>query len=465
MLSVDVGNLWKQTLGALEIDLDPAVIATWFKNTHIYETTENKIIIACPDSYSRNIIENRYAEKIRLIISAVTGQKIVIEFIVKPQKIQQTMTGPLFDEAPQNNSRSNPNAQPTSITNQETSGYKLNTSYTLDKFIVGISNRVVHAAAVSVVESPGQLYNPLFIYGPSGVGKTHLLHAIGNAVKEKNPDLKIVYTSTEQFVNDMIMHIRQKKDMQAFRNKYRASQLLLIDDIQFLSGKESSQEEFYHTFNELYQLNNQIVIASDREPSQLSGVADRLISRFKGGLMTMISPPDYETRLAIVYTRANELGLILNDSICQYIAERAIQNIREIYGLMLQIKSYTVTHNDPLTLHLIKSIINPGGEPAVVRRKITPELIFDLVTNHFNTNMKELCGKKRTQEIVTPRQLTMFLLRNELGMNLKEIGNILGGRDHTTVMHGCERVKSDIESNLNVLLKNQLATIRQELYS
>ncbi len=465
MLSVDVGNLWKQTLGALEIDLDPAVIATWFKNTHIYETTENKIIIACPDSYSRNIIENRYAEKIRLIISAVTGQKIVIEFIVKPQKIQQTMTGPLFDEAPQNNSRSNPNAQPTSITNQETSGYKLNTSYTLDKFIVGISNRVVHAAAVSVVESPGQLYNPLFIYGPSGVGKTHLLHAIGNAVKEKNPDLKIVYTSTEQFVNDMIMHIRQKKDMQAFRNKYRTSQLLLIDDIQFLSGKESSQEEFYHTFNELYQLNNQIVIASDREPSQLSGVADRLISRFKGGLMTMISPPDYETRLAIVYTRANELGLILNDSICQYIAERAIQNIREIYGLMLQIKSYTVTHNDPLTLHLIKSIINPGGEPAVVRRKITPELIFDLVTNHFNTNMKELCGKKRTQEIVTPRQLTMFLLRNELGMNLKEIGNILGGRDHTTVMHGCERVKSDIESNLNVLLKNQLATIRQELYS
>jgi len=324
MLSVDVGNLWKQTLGALEIDLDPAVIATWFKNTHIYETTENKIIIACPDSYSRNIIENRYAEKIRLIISAVTGQKIVIEFIVKPQKIQQTMTGPLFDEAPQNNSRSNPNAQPTSITNQETSGYKLNTSYTLDKFIVGISNRVVHAAAVSVVESPGQLYNPLFIYGPSGVGKTHLLHAIGNAVKEKNPDLKIVYTSTEQFVNDMIMHIRQKKDMQAFRNKYRTSQLLLIDDIQFLSGKESSQEEFYHTFNELYQLNNQIVIASDREPSQLSGVADRLISRFKGGLMTMISPPDYETRLAIVYTRANELGLILNDSICQYIAERAI---------------------------------------------------------------------------------------------------------------------------------------------
>ncbi len=465
MLSVDIGNLWKQTLGALEIDLDPAVIATWFKNTHIYETTENKIIIACPDSYSRNIIENRYAEKIRLIISAITGQKIVVEFIVKPQKIQQTLTGPLFDEAPKNNLISNQSLQSTPIANPETSGYKLNSSYTLDKFIVGISNRVVHAAAVSVVESPGQLYNPLFIYGPSGVGKTHLLHAIGNAVREKNPDIKIVYTSTEQFVNDMIMHIRQKKDMQAFRNKYRASQLLLIDDIQFLSGKESSQEEFYHTFNELYQLNNQIVIASDREPSQLLGVTDRLISRFKGGLMAMISPPDYETRLAIVYTRANELGLNLNDPICQYIAERAIQNIREIYGLMLQIKSYTVTHNDPLTLHLVKSIINPNGEPAIVRRKITPELIFDLVTNHFNTNMKELCGKKRTQEIVTPRQLTMFLLRNELGMNLKEIGNILGGRDHTTVMHGCEQVKTDIESNINILLKNQLATIRQELYS
>lgn len=457
-------NVWKQTLAALELDLDPAVISTWFKNTQLFETSEDKIIVACSDSYSKNVIQGRYGEKIAGIVAQLRQKKTPIEFIVKPARMAQPVTGPLFDEAPsvEGLMQSSTNAINIPAGGLAVNNH-LNNAYTLDNFVVGVSNRVVHAAATSVIENPGGIYNPLFIYGPTGVGKTHLLHAIGNSIKNRNPAFRILYVTTEQFVNDLIEHIRMKKDMQQFRKKYRTTDVLLIDDIQFLSGKESSQEEFYHTFNELYQLRKQIVIASDREPALINSLADRLISRFKGGLMTNINPPDYETRLAIVTSKAAENNMLIAGPIADYIAQRSIENIREIQGILLQIKSYAMSKNQPINLALVRTILADEDEPQR-RRRITPEVILETVTTYFDTSIKDLCGKRRNKEIVIPRQLTMFLLRNELGLNLEAIGEILGGRDHTTVMHGCDRIKDRIEKDDDLVLRSHLHSLRQELY-
>lgn len=442
------------------------MISTWFKNTYLYETSEDKVIIACADAYSKNVIEQRYAEKIKGIIKGLRGKQLDVGFLVKAGRIAETMRGPLFDDlpghqAPTEQSHSSPPPQ----TQPRSSFQQLNPSFTLDTFVVGVSNRVVHAATTAVVESPGQLYNPLFIYGQTGVGKTHLLHAVGNALIRRHPNFRIIYTSTEQFVNDMVEHIRQKKDMQHFRLKYRSCNALLIDDIQFLSGKESSQEEFYHTFNEITQGGGQIIIASDREPSQIAGLTDRLVSRFRGGLMTMVSPPDYETRLAIITSKAREHNLTLSPSIIEYIAEQSIQNIREIQGIILQIKSLEVTRTDPINLAAVRSIIDPTYANRKITRRITPEVIIDAITSYFSLSIKDLCGKRRSRDVVIPRQLAMFLMRNELGMNLVEIGSILGGRDHTTIIHGCEQVKHQIEELENSVLRSHLNSLRQEIYA
>lgn len=456
-------DLWQKVLATLEVDLDPITLSTWFRHTHLYETTENRVIIACKDTYSRNIIQKKYESKIKTIIHQITAQKMTLEFIVKPERIQAPITGPLFDFPPEHNSSEN--SPPLIHSGSGGSSGLVQSGYTLDNFVVGLNNRVVHAAALSVVENPGQIYNPLFIYGTTGVGKTHMLHAIGNAILQKNPQAKVIYAPTEKFVNDLIEHIRQRKDMQSFRQKYRSCNALLIDDIQFLSQKDASQEEFYHTFNQLQQTGSQIVLASDREPSQIEALADRLVSRFRGGLMVMISPPDYETRLAIITTKAHEIGLGLSEPIADFIAQQEMQSIREINGLLLQIKSVAAAQSHPINLALVRSIINPSNQSAPRQRRITPEIILDLVTKNFDTSIKDLCGKRRSREVVIPRQMTMFLLRNELGMNLQEIGAILGGRDHTTVIHGVDRIQEQIEDGNHALLQSQLTLIRQELYS
>jgi chromosomal replication initiator protein len=464
-------NVWQQTLAALELEIDPVIISTWFRNTQIFETSEDKLIVACTDAYSKSVIQKKYGETVEKIVHQILKRKLKIEFIVKP-KINNPIpiiTGPLFDQPPAYNPNQDALGSQNAnnpFTNFASGGRShLNTQYTLDNFVVGVSNRVVHAATVSVIENPGRIYNPLFIYGTTGVGKTHLLHSVGNGILQHNPQAHILYAPTEKFVNDMIDNIRQKRPMDIFRKKYRDCDALLIDDIQFLSGKESSQEEFYHTFNELHQAGKQLVIASDREPSQIDGLADRLVSRFKGGLMVMISAPDYETRLAIAKTKAEEIGLDITPSMCQYVAEKSGSNIREIQGIILQIKSVAASQNQSVTFELIRSIVDPQGALNRPTKRLTPELILELITQRFESSIKELCGKKRKQEIVIPRHLTMFLLRNELGMNYEEIGTILGGRDHTTIMHGCEKVRTEIEEKGNNLLRSHLASIRQELYA
>lgn len=465
--------IWNQVLAALEIELDPVAVSTWFRNTSLYETSEDKVIIACTDAYSKNIIQKRYSEPTERILREVIGTAVTVEYILRPPRLPtKTLSGPLFDEPPTFSENLTEATPETAETGQNSNTYtssfhtapQLNSTYTLDNYIVGVNNRVVHAAATSIVENPGKIYNPLLIYGNTGVGKTHLLHAIGNELLTKHPNFTITYAPSETFVNDLIGHITRKKPMQDFRNRYRKSNVLLIDDIQFLSGKEASLEEFYHTFNELQQANSQIVLVSDRDPTQIQDIPDRLISRFQGGLMVMISPPDFETRVAIVQQKSLELNLNLSDPVMQFIADNCTSNIREIHGILLQLQSYASSQPGPLNVALVRSILGDPEEQKGPKRKITPDLILELVTRQFDTSIKDLCGKRRKREVVIPRQVTMFLLRNELGLNLEEIGDILGGRDHTTVMHGCDRIKTTLEEGLKPVVSSHISMIRNELY-
>jgi len=253
--------------------------------------------------------------------------------------------------------------------------------------------------------------------------------------------------------------------MQELRDRYRKSDVLLVDDIQFLAGKDASLEEFYHTFNEIYQLQSQIVLVSDRDPNEIKDIPDRLISRFQGGLMVMISPPDFETRIAIAKQKSQELGLSLSEPILQFIAEQATANVREIHGLVHQVQSYQNYQPQPINVAMLKSLLGAHEENTKPKRKITPDLILELLTKQFDTSIKDLCGKRRKREIVIPRQITMFLLRNELGLNLEEIGDMLGGRDHTTIIHGCDRIKQLTEGSEQPAVASHISSIRRELYS
>lgn len=460
--------IWKQALAALEIELDPVIVSTWFRNTSLYETSENKVIIACTDAYSKSIIQKRYKDQILSVLKQIVGPMVEVEFILRPVKISGIpLSGPLFDEVPTSPhvvSEPLPNGvEPMSAPTHRIKP-QLNISYTLDNFVVGVNNRVVHAAATAVIENPGHIYNPLLIYGTTGVGKTHLLHAIGNELIKRHPHFSITYAPSETFVNDLVSYITHKRPMQELRKKYRQSDVLLVDDIQFLAGKEASLEEFYHTFNELYQTHSQIVLVSDRDPTEIKDIPDRLISRFQGGLMVMINPPDFETRVAIAKQKSQDLGLTLSDPVLQFIAEQATANVREIHGMVHHIQSFQTYQNGPINVAILRSLMGNLEETTKPKRKITPDLILELVTKQFDTSIKDLCGKRRKRDIVIPRQITMFLLRNELGLNLEEIGDILGGRDHTTIIHGCDRIKTLTENNGQPVIASYISSIRQELY-
>lgn len=483
-------NFWEKVLAALEIELDKSVVATWLNQTRLFETSENQLTIACHDSYAVSIIENRYATRIQEIIQEICGEKYRLRFIAQPERISEEPSGPLFDRLPgqekleDRRQKVEPRAQSieggiehigTSIAHRSSTIQpsnhstisNLNPNYTFDNFVVGNSNRVAHAAALSAVDQPGAVYNPLLIYGGTGVGKTHLLHSIGNDLQQKNLNWRVSYTTSEKFTNDFINHIRQKKEMEDFRQAYRTLDVFLLDDVQFIGSKEATQEEFYHTFNELHQSGRQIVLASDRDPEEIDGLAERLVSRLRGGLMVNMSMPDYETRIAIITTKSAELNLSLDPQMIEFIADLTPDNVREIEGTLLKIKSAALGRDEPVTLGLIKSVLQDkhARQRSTINKKITPEMILQLVNETFKVTTQQLCGRRRKKEVVTPRQMAMFLLRNEIGMNLADIGDLLGGRDHTTVLHGCEKIKNEIDTHQNTYLKSQLRLIREELYA
>jgi chromosomal replication initiator protein len=318
-----------------------------------------------------------------------------------------------------------------------------------------------HAASLAVAEHPGEQYNPLYIYGDVGLGKTHLLHAIGHRALSMKPEIRVVYVSSEKFTNDLIDSIRAQR-MDDFRSRYRTIDLLMIDDIQFIGGKDSTQEEFFHTFNTLYQSGRQLVISSDRPPSAIAGLEDRLRSRFEGGLTADVQPPDYEMRMAILRTKAEELGAKAPDEVVEYIAQRDKTNTRELEGALNRVIAYSRVGNRPITLALALEALS-NGPVGAKRTDLTAGEIIDAVAAHFQVEVTAMSGRNRSKEIVLPRQIAMYLLREETSSSLADIGRALGGRDHTTVIHGIEKIESQLMEDAG--LRSQIIAIRESLLS
>lgn len=450
-------ELWQRTLAELFIVVnETSLTKQWLLQSQGLELQNNVLKIACPHFYIRELLIKKHKDAIEEILQRLTQEKIKVELVIQPLKTSTTIAGPLFDQAPKNTPVERTEAV------KPLNALGLNPSLVFENFVVGSCNRIAHAAALSITEAPGQIYNPLFIFGGTGLGKTHLLHAIGNELTFKNPNLRIRYFTSEKFVNSLVEAIRFKKDLREFRASFRLVDVSLVDDVQFLGGKDSSQEEFYHTFNELQASGSQVVLASDRAPKEINQLDDRLASRFMGGLLLQMGLPDFETRLAIIKTKAESLDVILEDEIANFLAQNTSENIREIGGLIQKIKAYHLL-NQPVTLQSVQKLFGKEREEQVKNKNITPDAVISLIAQNFNTSLSELCAKNRKKEIVLPRQLTMYILRKELNLGLEEIGQTLGGRDHSTVLHAVARIEQKLKQN-NSFIRTTIQNLKSSLF-
>jgi chromosomal replication initiator protein len=336
----------------------------------------------------------------------------------------------------------------------------LNPRYTFASFIVGSSNRLAHAASLAVSDHPAQAYNPLFLYGGVGLGKTHLLHAIGNYVLDRDPEINVMYVSSEKFTNDLINTIRRQQT-EEFRLRYRNIDVLLIDDIQFIAGKDATQEEFFHTFNSLHSAAKQIVISSDRPPKAIITLEERLRSRFEWGLIVDVQPPDLETRTAILRAKGEQMAVPIPDGVVDFLAHKIQSNIRELEGSLNRVVAFANLHSSPVSIDLASAALAELLDDTR-RKRITPDIVLRTVSDYYGVDIRTLQGRGRSRNIVVPRQVAMYLLREETGISLVEIGSALGGRDHTTVIYGCEKMAEEI--NTDVRLRNEVLAIREKLY-
>lgn len=420
-------ELWNKVLARVEQQISKPSFETWLKSTKLLSYKGNSVTIAAPTSFARDWLENHYVHLIAGILSELTGEDLFIKFVVQKDQGNEDFDIP----APVIQTR--PNEPP------ENPHTMLNPKYTFDTFVIGAGNRFAHAASLAVAEAPAKAYNPLFIYGGVGLGKTHLMHAIGHYVLEHNPNAKVVYLSSEKFTNEFINSIRDNK-AEDFRNKYRNVDVLLIDDIQFLAGKESTQEEFFHTFNALHTESKQIVISSDRPPKEIPTLEDRLRSRFEWGLITDIAPPDLETRIAILRKKAKADGLDIPNEVMHYIANQIDTNIRELEGALIRVVAYSSLVNQDITIDLAQEALKdimPNTKPKTV----TIQDIQKVVGEHYNIRLEDFTSKKRTKSIAFPRQVAMYLARELTDSSLPKIGEEFGGRDHTTVIHAHEKIE------------------------
>jgi chromosomal replication initiator protein len=435
---------WQAVLGQLQMDMPKASYETWVRNAEIVSYEDNVFIVGVPNAYARDWLESRLASKVKRLLCGILNRTVSLRFIVWQASSEQ----PAIDIPPQVDELEFPSPQ------YKTSA--LINRYTFENFIVGSANRLAHAASLAVAERPAQAYNPLFLYGGVGLGKTHLLHAIGNHCM--NRKLNVLYVTSEEFTNDLINAIRSHTT-QAFREKYRRSDVLLIDDIQFIAGKESTQEEFFHTFNSLHGQEKQIVITSDRPPKALVTLEERLRSRFECGLAADIQPPDFETRVAILSSKSERMGRQIPSEIIETIARRVQSNIRELEGSLTRVLALADLSNLPLNAKLVDTAL---ADSSPRRNSVKPDEVVSVVADAFGVTVQNLVGPERRQDVVLPRQIAMYLLRVEAKYSLPKIGETLGGRDHTTVMHACQKVSDLIERDDK--LRHQIIEIREQIY-
>lgn len=442
----NIADLWNKALSNIEKKISKPSFDTWLKATKAHALQGDSLIITAPNEFARDWLEERYSQLISDILEEITGEELGVKFIIPQNQKEEE-----FDL--QISSKQKKKEEET------TEQTILNSKYTFDTFVIGSGNRFAHAASLAVAEAPAKAYNPLFIYGGVGLGKTHLMHAIGHYVLDHNPSAKVVYLSSEKFTNEFINSIRDNKGAE-FRDKYRNVDVLLIDDIQFLAGKESTQEEFFHTFNTLHEESKQIIISSDRPPKEIPTLEDRLRSRFEWGLITDITPPDLETRIAILRKKAKADGLDIPNEVMLYIANQIDSNIRELEGALIRVVAYSSLINKDINADLaaeaLKDIV-PSSKPRV----ITIHDIQKVVGEHFSVKLEDFKAKKRTKSIAFPRQIAMYLSRELTDFSLPKIGEEFGGRDHTTVIHAHEKISKLLVSDS--LLQKQLKEIHEVL--
>ena len=444
----NIADLWNASLANIEKKISKPSFDTWLKSTKAHSLQGDLLVITAPNEFARDWLEERYSQLISGILYEITGEELSVKFII-PQN-QKDEDADLLMSAKKAKKEDDQHEFPANI---------LNPKYLFDTFVIGSGNRFAHAASLAVAEAPAKAYNPLFIYGGVGLGKTHLMHAIGHYVLEHKPNAKVVYLSSEKFTNEFINSIRDNKAVE-FRNKYRNVDVLLIDDIQFLAGKESTQEEFFHTFNTLHEESKQIVISSDRPPREIPTLEDRLRSRFEWGLITDITPPDLETRIAILRKKARAEGLDIPNEVMLYIANQIDTNIRELEGALIRVVAYSSLINKDINADLaseaLKDII-PSSKPKV----ITILEIQRTVGEHFSVKLEDFKAKKRTKSVAYPRQIAMYLSRELTDYSLPKIGEEFGGRDHTTVIHAHEKISRLLQSDLQ--LQRQVKEINESL--
>lgn len=430
----NIDDLWGKTLNVIEKKISKPSFETWLKSTKAIALNKNTLIVEAPNDFAREWLDGNYKEILTEILYELIGENMSLKFVIP----ESNMDDPIM-VSPANKKT----AKPEVIT--DSAQHMLNPKYTFETFVIGSGNRFAHAASLAVAEAPAKAYNPLFIYGGVGLGKTHLMHAIGHYVLEHNPMAKVVYLTSEKFTNEFINSIRDNRP-DDFRNKYRNVDILLIDDIQFLAGKESTQEEFFHTFNTLHEENKQIIISSDRPPREIPTLEDRLRSRFEWGLITDITPPDLETRIAILRKKAKADGLDIPNEVMLYIANQIDSNIRELEGALIRVVAYSSLENKDINADLaaeaLKSII-PSSKPRV----ITIQDIQRVVGEQFGVKLEDFSAKKRTKSIAFPRQIAMYLSRELTDFSLPKIGEEFGGRDHTTVIHAHEKISNLIKTD------------------
>lgn len=432
-MGTQLKELWEKTLKIIKGELTEVSFNTWIKSITPISITKDIIRFGVPNQFTKEILENRYKDLIINSLKIITTKKYDLLFSVVSEETVDVEEN-AENKLPKDSSN---NAEDTST--------MLNPKYKFDSFVIGNSNRFAHAACLAVAEAPAKAYNPLFIYGGVGLGKTHLMHAIGHYILENNPKAKVVYVSSEKFTNELVNSIKDDKNVE-FRTKYRNVDVLLIDDVQFIAGKERTQEEFFHTFNELHENNKQIILSSDRPPKEIPTLEDRLRSRFEWGLIADIQPPDFETRIAILKKKADVEKLDIPNEVMVYIATNIKSNIRELEGALIRIVAFSSLTNKEISIDLaseaLKDIISNKQN-----KQITIELIQDVVASYFNIRIEDFKSARRTRNITYPRQIAMYLCRKLTDMSLPRIGEEFGGRDHTTVIHAYEKISDALKED------------------
>lgn len=447
-------QLWDAALGELELTLSPANFTTWFKNTFVHDWGGPDVVVAVPSAFAKSWLENKYHEEITKALRNVSDDRtLTCSYKVTSKKeAEPAPAAPIAVEV----SNQTTEEEVAMVVNK----FGFNPNYNFETFVVGKKNELTYAACMAVADKPGRVYNPLFIYGGVGLGKTHLMQAVGQKALLDNKDVKILYTTCENFTNEYIKSITEGKS-DDFKNKYRTVDILLIDDVQFLAGKEGTQEAFFHTFNALHQSGKQIVVTSDRPPKAIPTLENRLVSRFEWGMIVDVGFPDLETRIAILNTKCAEKKYTFSPEIINYIASTVKSNIRELEGALNRLVAhYQLTQSEP-TLESTQSLLQSFA-PATKKGAITAREILNTVGDYFGVAEEDILGKSRKKDLVTPRQIIMYLMREEMDASFPTIGAELGGRDHTTAMHACTKIKKAIDNNDKI--SQDIQVLRERIY-